>query len=143
MQGKGCLGARPQVGLAHRFHQIWRRVSATTAWLPLVLAILCLSVPYVGHAQVTATLTGTVEDSTGGVIPNAKVTLTNEATKESRVENTNGAGLYAFPSLVPGTYDIKASAKGFEAKFVTGIVLNAGDSTVPAFALTVGAETRR
>ncbi len=142
MQGKGCLGARPQVGLAHRFHQIWRRVSATTAWLPLVLAILCLSVPYVGHAQVTATLTGTVEDSTGGVIPNAKVTLTDEATKLSRVETTNGAGLYAFPSLVPGTYDLKAAAKGFEAKVVTGIALNAGDTrTVPALALTVGAET--
>ena len=142
MQGKGCLGARPQTGLAHRFHQIWRRVGATTAWLPFVLAILCLSIPYVGHAQVTATLTGTVQDSTGGVIPNAKVTLTDEATKESRVETTNGAGLYAFPSLVPGTYDLKAAAKGFEAKVVTGIVLNAGDTrTVPALSLTVGAET--
>ncbi len=142
MQGKGCLGVRPQVGLAHRFHQIWRKVSATTAWLPLVLAILCLSIPYVGHAQVTATLTGTVEDSSGGVIPNAKVTLTDEASKQSRVETTNGAGLYAFPSLNPGTYDLKAAAKGFEAKVITGIALNAGDTrTVPALSLTVGAET--
>lgn len=67
----------------------WRWISWRTAWLPLVLAILCLSVPYVGHAQVTATLTGTVQDSTGGVIPNAKVTLTNEATQEGRTETTN------------------------------------------------------
>ena len=120
----------------------WRWISWRTAWLPLVLAILCLSVPYVGHAQVTATLTGTVQDLTGGVIPNAKVTLTNEATQEGRTETTNGAGLYAFPSLVPGIYDIKASAKGFEAKVVTGIALNAGDSkTVPSLSLTVGAET--
>ncbi len=142
MQGKGCLGARPQVGVAHRFHQIWRKVGLTAVWLPLVLAILCLSVPNVGHAQVTATLTGTVQDSTGGVIPNAKVTLTDEATKEGRVETTNGAGLFAFPSLVPGTYDLKAAAKGFEAKVVTGIVLNAGDTReVPALSLAVGAET--
>lgn len=120
----------------------WRWISWRTACLALFLAILCLSVPYVGHAQVTATLTGTVQDSTGGVIPNAKVTLTNEDTKEGRTETTNGAGLYAFPSLVPGIYDIKASAKGFEAKVVTGIVLNAGDSkTVPSLSLTVGAET--
>jgi hypothetical protein len=106
------------------------------------LAIVCLLVPSCLLAQVTATLTGTVEDSTGGVIPNAKVTLTNVATKESRAETTNGAGLYAFPSLVPGTYDLKATAKGFEAKVVTGIVLNAGDTrTVPALALPVGSET--
>ena len=123
-------------------HQNWRWISGRTAWLPLVLAILCLCIPYVGHAQVTATLSGTVQDSTGGVIPNAKVTLTNEATKESRTETTNGAGLYAFPSLVPGIYDLKASAKGFEAKVVTDIALNAGDSkTVPALSLTVGAES--
>ena len=44
--------------------------------------------------------------------------------------------------MVPGIYDIKASAKGFEAKVVTGIALNAGDSkTVPSLSLTVGAET--
>lgn len=142
LQGKGCIGARPNTGLAHHFHQIWRRVGAKTALFPLFVAILCLSVPNVGHAQVTATLTGTVQDAQGGVIPNAKVTLTNEATKESRVENTNAAGLYAFPSLIPGTYDLKAAAKGFEAKVVTGIVLNAGDTReVPALALAVGSET--
>jgi hypothetical protein len=106
------------------------------------LAAAYLFVPSHLQAQVTATLSGTVEDATGGVIPNAKVTLTNEATKESRVEATNGAGLYAFPSLVPGTYDIKAAAKSFEAKVVTGIVLNAGDTrTIPALSLPVGEET--
>jgi hypothetical protein len=97
----------------------------------------------VGRAQVTATLTGSVEDQSGGVIPGAQVTLTNEATQESRVEQTNGAGIYAYPSLVPGTYDIKATAKGFKTKIVTGIVLNAGDTrTVPAFSLPVGTETQ-
>ncbi|HEV2323585.1 MAG TPA: carboxypeptidase-like regulatory domain-containing protein [Terracidiphilus sp.] len=88
-------------------------------------------------------LSGTVQDQSGGLIPNAQVTLTNEATKAVRAVQTNAAGLYAFPSLVPGTYDIKASAKGFKAKVITGIVLNAGDTrTVPAFALEVGAESQ-
>ena len=113
-----------------------------TCWLA-VLAICCLLLPLAARAQVTATLSGTVADQSGGVIPNAKVTLTDDATKQSRVELTNGAGLYAFPSLVPGTYDIKAAANGFETKVVTGVVLNAGDvRTVPAFALQVGAETQ-
>ncbi len=114
------------------------------AVLPLLmLALVVLGLPSTLRAQVTATLTGTVEDQSGGVIPAAQVTLTDEVTKQSRVEQTNGAGLYAFPSLTPGTYDIRASAKGFKAKQVTGIVLNAGDvKTVPALDLTVGAESQ-
>jgi Carboxypeptidase regulatory-like domain len=114
------------------------------AVLPLfVLALVVLGLPTTLRAQVTATLTGTVEDQSGGVIPAAQVTLTNEATKFATVDTTNGAGLYAFPSLTPGTYDIRASAKGFKAKEVTGVVLNAGDvKTVPALDLTVGAESQ-
>jgi hypothetical protein len=114
------------------------------AVLPLLmLALMVLGLPSTLRAQVTATLTGTVEDQSGGVIPGANVTLTNEATKFATAETSNGAGLYAFPSLTPGTYDIKASAKGFQAKQVTGIVLNAGDvRTVPALDLTVGAESQ-
>ena len=114
------------------------------AVLPLlILALVVLGLPSTLRAQVTATLTGTVEDQSGGVIPAAQVTLTNEATKFATVNTTNGAGLYAFPSLTPGTYDIKASAKGFKSKVVTSIVLNAGDvKTVPALDLTVGAESQ-
>jgi hypothetical protein len=114
------------------------------AVLPLlVLALLVFGLPSALRAQVTATLSGTVEDQSGGVIPAAQVTLTNEATKFGTTETTNGAGLYAFASLTPGTYDIKASAKGFKATQVTGIVLNAGDvKTVPALDLTVGAESQ-
>ena len=114
------------------------------AVLPLLmLALVVLGLPSTLRAQVTATLSGTVEDQSGGVIPGATVTLTNEATKFATVNTSNGAGLYAFPSLTPGTYDIKASAKGFQAKQVTGIVLNAGDAkTVPALDLTVGAESQ-
>src|ERR1035438_7590821 len=114
------------------------------AVLPLfVLALLVFGLPFALHAQVTGTLTGTVEDQSGGVIPGAQVTLTNESTKFASVETSNGVGLYAFPSLTPGTYDVKASAKGFKASEVTGIVLNAGDvRSVPALQLTVGAESQ-
>ena len=109
---------------------------------PLVaVTLLVLSVP-VTHAQTTAQLTGTVEDVSAGVIPGAQVTLINESTASSRVVQTNGEGLYAFPALVPGSYTLKANAKGFQSKEVTGIMLHAGDQrTVPAFTLTVGSET--
>jgi hypothetical protein len=112
--------------------------------LPLIaLALACFVHPSSAHAQVTATLTGTVQDSSGGVIPGADVSLTNEATGETRKVETNGAGLYAFPSLTPGTFDVRATAKGFQSTVVTGIVLNAGDTRdVPALDLTVGAQSQ-
>src|SRR5580698_465546 len=107
------------------------------------MAILCLFSAPAARAQVTATLSGTVQDASGGVIPGADVTLTNQATNESRSVQTNGTGLYAFPSLTPGTYSLMASAKGFGQRKVTGIVLNAGDSrTVPALDLTVGSASQ-
>ena len=114
------------------------------AVLPLfVLAILVMGLPKSLHAQVSATLTGTVEDQSGGVIPGAQVTLTNEATKFAIAGTSNSVGLYAFPSLTPGLYDIRATAKGFKAAEVTDIALNAGDvKTIPALSLTVGAETQ-
>src|SRR5580692_1064094 len=88
------------------------------------VAVFLFAAPIGLWSQVTATLTGTVEDQSGGVVPGATVTLTNEETKFATTDTTNGAGLYAFPSLTPGTYDIKAGAKGFKAKEVTGVVLN-------------------
>ncbi|HUA99261.1 MAG TPA: carboxypeptidase-like regulatory domain-containing protein [Terracidiphilus sp.] len=104
-----------------------------------MLALLCLILPQGVKAQVTATLSGTVQDSTGGVIPNAQVTLTNAATADTRTIETNAAGLYAFPSLVPGTYNLRAEAKGFKNKVIDGIVLHAGDDrTIPALTLSVG-----
>jgi len=116
------------------------RLFARRVFLPLLLFAMFAFVAAPGaRAQVTATLTGTVTDASGGVIPGAQVTLTNEATQENRVEQTNGAGLYAFPSLVPGTYDIKAAAKGFKSSALTGIVLHAGDTrAVAALQLNVG-----
>jgi len=104
----------------------------------LLLALAFSFFPSAARAQTTATISGTVEDPSGAVIPGAQVTLTNQETNESRKIQSNGAGLYAFPSLVPGTYSLKASARGFEARQVTGIVLNAGDartvSTLSIFA---------
>jgi hypothetical protein len=93
----------------------------------------------VTYAQTTAQLSGTVQDSTGAVIPGADVTLTDEATGLKRVVQSNAQGLYVFPALVPDTYTVKISAKSFTTKQITGIVLHAGDSlSVPAISLAAG-----
>jgi Carboxypeptidase regulatory-like domain len=107
-----------------------------------LLALMLFCLPAL-HAQTTAQLSGVVTDPTGAVVPGATVTLVNEATQDARVVTTNSAGLYSFPALLPSSYTLKVTAKGFEPKNLTGIILHAGDQrAVPAFALTLGAETQ-
>jgi protocatechuate 3,4-dioxygenase beta subunit len=106
-------------------------------------AILAVSGSQKMGAQTTATLSGTIQDSSGNVIAGAQVTLTDEATSVSHKIQSNKTGLFAFPSLVPGTYSVEATAKGFAPKKITGIVLHPGDqSTVPSFELAVGSENQ-
>jgi Carboxypeptidase regulatory-like domain len=148
LQWNLCAGASASAGPGREVQEekINLQSPRLTGWRAVIwlsaLAIFCFTFFPTGVAQTTALLSGTVQDAAGGVIPNAEVTLTNEASKDNRVVQTNATGLYAFPSLVPGTYDLKASANGFKSRQVTGIVLNAGDTrTVPALALVVGAAT--
>ena len=108
-----------------------------------VLAIFAFILLPGVHAQTTAQLSGTVTDPSGAVIPGAKVALVNEATQDTRVVTTNSAGLYSFPALLPSTYTLQVSAKGFDPKNLTGIELHAGDQrTVTAFTLTLGTDTQ-
>ena len=108
----------------------------------MVLGVIGYMIPTTLQAQTTAMISGTVQDQTGGVIPNATVTLTNIATGDARTVLSNESGVYAFPSLVPAIYNIEAKAKGFKVKLVTGIELHAGESrTVPALSLEVGTES--
>ncbi|MGA8108411.1 MAG: carboxypeptidase-like regulatory domain-containing protein, partial [Acidobacteriaceae bacterium] len=109
--------------------------------LPVVILALAFFYSPASHAQTTAQLTGTVQDSSGGVIPGAQVTLIDESTGVPRVVQTNSDGLYAFPALVPSSYTLKVAAKGFQLRQITGIVLHAGDArTIPALTLAVGSE---
>jgi hypothetical protein len=63
---------------------------------------------------VNATLLGTVTDTTGAAVPNAKVTATETATGVPRTTNTNESGNYSFPNLPPGTYTVTVEQTGFK-----------------------------
>jgi hypothetical protein len=106
----------------------------------IALFVLALFVVLpVTHAQTTATITGSVLDTSGAVIPNAQVTLINEASNDTRVIVSNGDGNFVFPSLIPGTYTISVELKGFKTGKQVGVVVHAGDNIkVPNFALEVG-----
>ena len=96
------------------------------------------------YAQVAgATLSGTVADPSGGVVPNAKISVRNTATNVTRDATTDNAGLYTVPNLLPGTYEITVSASGFATEVRTGIGLEVGAQQVLNLALRVGSSTER
>jgi hypothetical protein len=103
----------------------------------IALSILLGAVP--SYAQVAgATLTGTVKDSSGGFIASAQVVITDVATGVSRTVSADAAGLYASPNLLPGTYEIRVTAQGFNTEVQKGITLKVGAEQVLDFTMRVG-----
>src|ERR1700730_9634074 len=94
-------------------------------------------------AQVVGgTLSGTITDQSGGVVPQVSVSVRNIATGITRTSTTSSAGFYSVPNLLPGTYAIKAEAKGFASEMQTGITLTVGEQQVLNFTLQVGQMTQ-
>src|SRR5487761_1627508 len=94
------------------------------------------------HAQVVgATLSGTITDPSGAVIPHAQVVITNTATGVTRNATADASGFYNTPNLLPGTYRITVSASGFSTQIRTGIVLTVGASQILNVSLQVGKVT--
>ena len=119
--------------------------STKTAACFLVFAALVFSplVPATAHAQVAgATLSGTVTDQSGGVVPQAAISIKNIATGITRTSTTSAAGFYSVPNLLPGTYEVRASAPGFSSVVQTGIQLTVGEQQLLNFTLQVGQMTQ-
>ena len=94
-------------------------------------------------AQSTATLSGTVTDATGAVLPGAQVKVHAVATGLDRDVTTDGAGIYAVPSLQPGEYQVQISAQGFSLYTVKQVHLDVDQkATINAqLAVTSAGET--
>src|ERR1700693_3969374 len=91
------------------------------------------------QAQVAGgTITGTVVDSSGRVIPNASVSITNVATGINRTVTTNEDGLYIAPNLVPATYELTFIAPGFKTDVRSGIELTVGATVTLNTTMQVG-----
>lgn len=93
-------------------------------------------------AQVAGgTISRTVPDANGSVIPNAEITITNVETGIGRNAITNEVGIYITPNLLPERYDVKFAAAGFKTRVRTSIALNVGEEEVVDLAMQVGAST--
>ena len=109
--------------------------------LIVMLGVALLLIPS-AWAQENAIITGTVTDSTGAVVPNVEVTLTNPATGQVRKATTNSLGTYVFPSLGVGHFTLSAVAQGFHKFIVTDIVMNTAQTLREDITLTVGSESQ-
>lgn len=106
--------------------------------LVAALALLALSNPYANAQLTTADIIGTVSDSTGAIIPNAKVNLLNLGTHESRSTLTGATGTYAFTLLPPGHYSVQIEAQGFKHAAVPDLTVAAGDRARADATLQIG-----
>src|SRR6202140_4647011 len=120
--------------------RITKTVASFLAFAALVFSPL---LPSTAYAQVAgATLSGTVADQSGAILPQATISIRNVATDITRTTTTSSAGFYSVPNLLPGSYDVKASAQGFSNHMATGVTLTVGEQQVLNFTLQVGQMTQ-
>jgi hypothetical protein len=105
------------------------------AWFVVLVSVLFTAR---GMAQTTATISGSVRDSTGALIPGASVTAKNVETGITRTTSTDEQGRYQLLNLSVGGYEIEVSLSGFQTAVRSGIVLAVGEQTVVNFTLQVG-----
>ena len=114
-----------------------------TAFALVFGAIFSLLLSLSAHAQVSgATLNGTVTDSSGAVIANVQVSIKNEGTGEVRTVSVDSAGFYSAPNLLPGKYDVTATAAGFSTTVQNGVELTVGAQQLLNIKMSVGQVTQ-
>ena len=126
--------------------RLCQRMIDSTGGLPefvlrTALVGMCLSSGSAVAQQVTADAVGIVTDTTGALVPNGKVTITNIGTHETRNTQTNGQGEFTFSLLQVGEYKVRVEASGFKSVEIPAFALSVGDRRRLDVALTVGQQT--
>ncbi|MGO4212766.1 carboxypeptidase regulatory-like domain-containing protein [Terriglobus sp. YAF25] len=107
-------------------------------WIAITFLLL-LALPMTGRAQQdVGTIGGTVVDPTGSVVPNAKVTVTNDATGLKYEATTNENGFYQSQPLPPGTYSVTIVVAGFSTTTARNVVVDAAAHVTTNAQLRVG-----
>jgi len=107
----------------------------------LTIAVAALLLAFSGAAmaqQFYGTITGTVSDPSGAVVPNATIKVINVDTNVTVVLKTNAAGVYVANNLIVGTYRVEAEAVGFKRAIASRIPLEVGATPKLDLELAVG-----
>ena len=104
--------------------------------------MLALTTPVLALAQSTfGRVAGSVLDSSGGVLPGATITLTNQLTNQSQTTSTTEVGAFVFPQTPPGTYKVEIALEGFKTATYTDVIVNVGAEYSLTARLELGALT--
>ena len=106
----------------------------------ILLLLLCVSCCY---PQVNASLSGTVTDESGGVIPQAAVTLKSAETGAVRKTLSDSQGRYQFFALPVGRYEVSGAKPGFTGVLQTGVQLAVGQNATVPITLKVGVASQQ
>ncbi len=106
-----------------------------------VLSMLVLASATALGQGTTATIRGSIQDPTGGVLPGATVTVINVGTKGVQTTVTDDRGQYLFAGLFPGTYDLKVELSGFKTYERKALTLSPADNRGIDIRLDVGEQT--
>lgn len=101
-------------------------------------ALMLASLSLVMAQSERGTITGTIRDASGALVPGAKVTLTNTQTGVSLNVPSNDAGDYTVPQLQVGVYTVRVEKEGFRPAAVSGVILNASATVRADVDLQVG-----
>lgn len=106
---------------------------------PVLLIAVLLATCELCIGQVTGgTISGSVKDSSGALLPKAQVAVKNSETEVVRSVEANDDGIYSAPNLVAGTYEITATATGFSTEIRTGVIVEVGAQDVVDLTLSPG-----
>src|SRR5260221_2501120 len=104
--------------------------------LGIIFFLSGLGTRLTAQSTYTAQLTGVVTDASGGVVPAAKVTLTDQATSVSQSSATDGRGVYVFTGIRPGTYSLRVEAPNLATRERKGMVLAVSQQATLDFTLS-------
>lgn len=107
--------------------------------------VLCLGLAFATNADAQVlygTLTGTVTDTSGAVVPDAQVTALAVQTGVSQTATTDSAGIYRFTALLPGTYKVTVTAKGLTTQETAGVLVSGNEIARVNAALKVASATQ-
>lgn len=120
-----------------------RSAAATLARraLSAVCTVLLASAMAFGQGSTTATIRGNIQDSSGGVLPGATITVTNTGTKAVQSVVSDERGQYQFGALFPGTYDMRVELSGFKSYERKALTLSQSDNRGIDVRLDVGQQS--
>src|SRR6185295_5714268 len=113
-----------------------KRTDSVFNFFGAVLLLIISTV--VGFAQTSGEMSGLVTDPSGAAVSGANVSVTNKATSATRNVTTNSEGLYSFPSLLPGVYELRVEQSGFKTARIDNIKLEVQQTSRLDVSMEVG-----